>query len=145
MIPEAALAVALHLSPIHKAAVIPQAWRPFAACVLKRESGGTLNNPKSGLRARNQSGSSGSGRWQFLDTAWRVRGGLHWMVWQRLVDHGMPRPKAKRIRERLAATPIYLWRSEFQDAGFVAVVTASPNGWRHWSLAGSPCNRKAPR
>ena len=140
MIPEAALAVALYLSPIHKASLIPPAWQDFAECVSARES-------HHNYRAKNRS-SSASGRWQFLDGGggpgtWRQ--GLAWMVWQRLVDHGMAKAKAKRIRLHLQATPIAKWRPAFQDAGFVAVVTASPNGWRHWSLAGSPCNRKAPK
>ena len=117
----------VHASSIRRAATIPPRLRPWAACVLRRESGGTLADPTSGMGARNES-SSASGRWQFLDSQWRR--GLSYMVADRLRDHGVPRPTARVIRLHLAATPIHRWPAPYQDAGFVEVVERG--GAFHW-------------
>ena len=124
-----------HAAPVLAAATIPPTWRPFAACVLDRESGGTLTRPQSGVAARNPS-SSASGRWQFLDTSWRR--GLAYMVKDRLIRSGMPRAQARTVRQYLQATHISQWPGPFQDAGFAEVVERG--GWFHWSLPGSRCN-----
>lgn len=112
------------------AAVIPASMARFAECVSERESGGSYT-------ARNASGSSAQGRWQFLDRQWRH--GLSFMVRDRLVRFGMPRPEARKIREWLAAHEIAAWPGPYQDAGFVEVM--SRGGAHHWALAGSSCER----
>lgn len=122
---------------ITSAAVIPKKWRPFAACVVDRESGGNLKNVQSGVRARNPR-SSAQGRWQFLNNSWNEP--LSYMVSAELKDEGVPKSVAKDIRIYLQDTPIYKWHGYFQDIGFVAVVTEG--GWRHWS--GAYCNGKRP-
>ena len=129
-------AVILSATPYMGAAQIPHDWHTFAECVLDRESGATLDDPTSGLRAKNPR-SSASGRWQFLDNAWRH--GLAHMVAERLHDHGMPWREAKAERKKLRAKPIRYWPAWAQDAGFAAVID-TPNGWKHWHLPGSPCN-----
>ena len=119
------------------AAEIPTAWRPFADCVAKRESN---HNP----RARNPR-SSAQGKWQFLDQAWRVRGGIEWIVLRQLKKQGVSWEARKRIYWKLTNTRIQLWPEWAQDAAFVGVVTERTTGWRHWSLPGSKCQGLVPR
>lgn len=113
---------------VTKAAKVPSRWASFARCVSHRESKGsyTVRNPRS----------SAEGRWQFLDTQWRVNGGLHYMVAKRLRSFGMPAHVARDVRDYLKRTHIYRWPGPYQDAAFVAVVTAG--GARHWT--GHTCN-----
>ncbi len=120
------------------AARVPKKWRPFAACVLDRESGGTLDRVQSGVQARNPR-SSASGRWQFLNTSWNEP--LPYMIADRLKDRGVPKSVAKDIRIELQAKPIHKWHGYWQDIGFVAVVT--DGGWTHWS-GGAGCNSLTP-
>lgn len=127
----------VHASVVREAASIPSPWRPFAACVLDRESGGTLDRPYSGAGARNPS-SSAQGRWQFLDNSWRR--GLAYMTVHRLKDHGLPKPAAKTLREWLHDTPIAEWPAPYQDTGFVAVILSG--GSHHWN--GPGCNGLKP-
>lgn len=131
------LAAVLHLSAPQKvaaeAAVIPHSISAFASCVSKRES-------HHNYRARNPH-SSAQGRWQLLDRAWRSSAA--WMVRDRLIKFGMPKPEANRVRNMLTRTPIAKWRPVYQDAAFVAIVTAKRDGWRHWYLNGSRCNALA--
>lgn len=122
---------------IESAARVPKKWRPFARCVLDRESGGTLERKNSGEGARNPR-SSASGRWQFLDNNWRS--GLAHMVRERLVDHGMPKSHAKEVRMELKSKPINKWDGHWQDIGFVAVI--QEGGWYHWR--GHSCNGLRP-
>lgn len=124
----------VHASVIRQAARIPDRLRPWASCVLARESGGSLDRPYSGAGARNPS-SSASGRWQFLDTSWRH--GLAYMVAGRLKAHGMPRDDARQLRVWLHDTPIAEWPAPYQDIGFVAVVLSG--GQHHWN--GPGCGR----
>lgn len=137
MIESLALAGVLMAGPLTQAGTIPTPWQPFAACVSRRES-------NDNYKARNRS-SSAAGRWQFLDSAWRVRGGIEWIVSRQLKRAGVPSSQRKRIVVKLDRTPIHQWPAWAQDAAFVGVITERPNGWRHWYLAGSPCNRLAPR
>lgn len=129
-----------HASIIRTASIIPEVWRPWAACILDRESGGTLDRPYSGAGARNPT-SSAQGRWQFLDTAWRINGGLHHMVVKRLKAHGMPDWSAAQVRRYLRDTPIAEWPAPYQDIGFIAVILSG--GQHHWN--GPGCSGLAPR
>jgi len=122
-----------YVSVIRQAADIPDQWQRFADCVSDRESGGSYT-------ARNPS-SSAQGRWQFLDTSWRVNGGLHHMVVKRLRAHGLPDQAAVQLRRHLRDTPIAEWPGPYQDTGFVAVVLSG--GQHHWN--GPGCTGLAPR
>jgi len=139
------LAFALHTSPaminvptpMVKASVIPAAWSRFAECVSNRES-------NHSYRSENKS-SSAQGRWQFLDRAWRINGGIEWIVLKQLRKHGVPWAKQKKVYAQLTVTPIKRWPAWAQDAAFVGVVTSKEGmGWKHWYLAGSPCNTLVP-
>lgn len=117
-----------------RAAVIPGQWQRFAECVANRES---HHNP----HALNKS-SGAAGRYQFLP-AWRH--GLPYMVAERMVAHGYPKAKAKRIVRILQSVPINKWKAHYQDIGFIAAITSTEGmGWKHWYLAGSPCNSLVP-
>jgi hypothetical protein len=134
---ESLLAGVLLSAPTVQAGQIPAAWQPFARCVAQRESNGRLNarNPRS----------SAQGRWQFLDQAWRVDGGIEWIVSRQLRKVGMAwKDRAGWVR-RLDATPIYRWPAWAQDAAFVGVVTERSSGWRHWHHPGSRCNALVPK
>lgn len=127
------------VSAMRSAATIPPKWRPWAACVLDRESGGTLDRPQSGSGARNPK-SSASGRWQFLQSSWGR--GLPYMVRDQLVQHGYPKAQAHNVRRWLSTHPISQWPGQFQDMGFIEVVERG--GWHHWSLPGSRCQSLVP-
>ena len=126
--------------PVRRASQIPAWMRSWAGCVLARESGGTLDRPWSGAGARNPSpNSSAQGRWQLLDTAWRVNGGIHFIVARRLAAFGMPAPQVRAIRDYVRRTPIHRWPAPLQDIAFVQIVTEG--GARHW--AGPGCGLPA--
>lgn len=125
------------VSAVRDASRIPSAWRSFAACVLKRESGATLDRPQSGAGARNPS-SSASGRWQFLQGSWGRS--LPYMVADQLVDHGLPRAEARKVRKYLQGLPIHRWPGVYQDMGFIEVVQRG--GWAHWR--GATCDGLVP-
>lgn len=129
-----------HGSVVRDAAQFPASLRPFAACVLDRESGGSLDRRESGSGARNPA-SSAQGRWQFLDRLWRPS--LADQVAARLRDHGLPRPQVRQTRQWLQAHPIASWPGILQDIGFIEVV--SRGGASHWSLPGSRCQGMMPR
>ncbi len=112
----------VHASSIRRAATIPPRLRPWASCVSDRESSGSYT-------ARNPS-SSAQGRWQLLDRAWRVNGGIEYVVARRLTAFGVPRPTVKVIRQHLDRTPIYRWPAPFQDAAFLQIV--QEGGAHHW-------------
>lgn len=124
----------VHASVVRDAATIPRSLRPWAACVLDRESGGSLDDRSSGVGARNPS-SSASGRWQFLDRSWRD--GLAYMVRDRLVDHGLPHRQAREVRVWLQQRPISEWPGWYQDIGFLEVVQRG--GRHHWSGGSHSC------
>jgi len=136
MILETILAGVIATSPIDRVSHIPTAWQPFAACVSRRESNGRYQarNPKS----------SAQGRWQFLDNAWRVNGGIEWIVSRQLKKAGVSWKGRITWVRRLDATPIYRWPAWAQDAAFIGVVTERSTGWRHWYLSGSRCNGLVP-
>ena len=127
-----------HSRVVARASTVPSRWRPFAACVLHRESGGTLDRPQSGVGAVNGS-SSAAGRWQML-SPWQ-RGGSY-MVRERLVRFGLPKPAAKDVRVWLSAHHIHRWPGVFQDAAFIEAVERG--GWRHWAN-GDRCDGLVPR
>jgi hypothetical protein len=115
---------------------VPDHWRPFAACVLKRESGGNLVNTLSGSGARNPA-SSAQGRWQFLDRLWRES--LAGQVASRLRQHGMPVGVSYRSRNWMRQHQIADWPGVLQDVGFVEVLARG--GSSHWRLRGSRCEK----
>ena len=121
------------VSAIRDAATVPARWRSFAACVLRRESGATLDRPQSGVGARNPT-STAAGRWQFL-AAWRH--GLPYMVRDRLVRFGTSPDQARRVRIWLSAHPIDQWPGVYQDMGAFEVLERG--GSFHWRLPGSAC------
>lgn len=123
-----------HARVIQQAATVPAKWRGFAACVLSRESGGSLDRIQSGVGARNPS-SSASGRWQFLDSSWRR--GLSFMVRDRLIQFGMPRAQAKQVRLYLGSRPISQWHGYWQDIGFNEVIERG--GAFHWNGGSHSC------
>ena len=117
----------VHRSLVIEAATFPADMRGCASRILARESGGTLNDPTSGMGARNPS-SSASGRWQFLDTSWRRPLSFH--VRDRLVEFGMPVKDARDVRSYLEATHISQWPGVIQDVGFIETVERS--GYSPW-------------
>lgn len=122
------------ITAIAAAADLPAEWEPFQRCVAERES-------HSNYRSSNRS-SSAQGKYQFLDNSWRQGGA--WNVWKSLIAHGASKREANRIRRVLMQAPIKTWRGHYQEILFVSVVTSRDGmGWRHWFLAGSPCNRLA--
>jgi hypothetical protein len=127
----------LHAGPVAAASRIPNRWRPFAACVLHRESGATLDRPQSGAGALNPS-SSAAGRWQML-RPWQ-RGGSY-MARDRLVRFGMPSHVAREVRVWLGGHPIDQWPGVLQDT--VAIESLERGGWRHWAN-GDRCDGLVP-
>lgn len=120
---------------IASASAIPAEWQRFADCVATRES---HHNPKA-----LNSGSGAAGKWQFMP-AWRR--GLPHMVAERLASHGATPRLVRRLLASAKGLPINKWKEHYQDIGFVAAVTSKEGmGWRHWYLAGSPCNSMVPR
>lgn len=120
------------VSAVRQAGRVPARWRAYAACVLDRESGGSLDRQQSGAGAVNASGAAG--RWQFMP-AWRR--GLPYMVRDRLVRFGASKAQAHRVRLWLSAHPIQAWPGVYQDMGAWEVMERG--GALHWRLAGSPC------
>lgn len=123
-----------HSRVVQEAAEVPRSIRPWAECVVRRESGGTLDRIQSGVGARNPN-SSASGKFQFLDNSWRR--GLSFMVRDRLVEFGMPKREANKIRRYLASKPIYQWHGYYQTIGFVEVVDGG--GRHHWNGGSHSC------
>jgi hypothetical protein len=114
---------------IQRAATFPSSIIPKASCVIRRESGGNIHERQSGVRARN-SGSSAQGRWQFINNDWQHS--LPWHVRDRLVQFGMPKAEANKVRRFLDKRPIYQWNGWWQDIGFIETVV-DRNGWKHWN------------
>lgn len=131
---DATMAQVQNARAVAAASDIPDKWEPFQECVAKRES-------HSNYRSFNRS-SSAMGKYQFLDNSWRHGGA--WNVWKSLIRHGATRAEAKRVRLALMEAPIRKWRGVYQEILFAYVITSREGmGWRHWFLAGSPCNRLA--
>lgn len=128
LIGEALLASALYASAIDSAAVSPMP--KFTHCVAQRES---HHNPK----ARNPR-SSAQGKYQFLDRSWRD--GLAYMVRDRLIQFGMPKRQAMKIRVTLVRKEIAKWPEVMQDIGHAEVLERG--GWFHWRH-GDRCDRLA--
>lgn len=113
---------------VEAASIVPARWRPFARCLVARESHG---NPQ----ARNPH-SSAQGIAQWLDRSWRR--GLAHMIAQRLHEHGMPWPVARQLRNTLRGSEIATWPERLQWVGLAA--SLDDDNWRPWHLAGSRCN-----
>lgn len=129
-----------HAGVFRAASTIPGWLRPWAGCVLWRESKGTLDRPGSGAGAINTEGSSAQGRWQLLDRAWRVNGGIHYVVARRLKAFGMPAEQLRQVRQYAHTTPIHRWPAPLQDIAFIQIVTEG--GARHWD--GPGCHHLLP-
>ena len=124
---------------VREGSAVPARWQAFARCVLRRESGGVLDNKASRQDARNAS-SSASGRWQMLDASgWRDGGA--WLVYKRLRAVGFTKPDAHRVRLHLASRPIHTWNGHWQDMAFIQSVLEG--GWFHWRNGG-PCDQLVP-
>lgn len=64
------------------------------------------------------------------------------MVRDRLIDHGVPRKNAKRVRQHLGNRPIHEWSGWFQDILFIEAVERG-GALKHWGN-GDKCDRLAP-
>lgn len=124
------------VSVLREATTWPKRWRPWAACVLDRESGATLDRPQSGVGARNPS-SSAAGRWQML-SPWHHGG--PYMAADRLKRYGATKAQARKVREWMHDHPITRWPGLYQD--LVAIEAVDRGGWRHWT--GHTCNALVP-
>lgn len=136
---------AQNIAAARSARKIPPQWEAFTLCISERESGyGNDPDTSKSYRADNPSpSSSAQGRYQFLDSKWRSGGA--WNVWKRLVRSGFDEAKATFVRKKLQATPIKDWKPVWQDVLYAEVLLSGEGmGWRHWHLAGSPCNRLVP-
>jgi hypothetical protein len=110
-----------------------ESWRK---CVMWRES-------KYRYGARNKSGSSAAGAYQFLDHAWRKRSGsLPWMM------HAENKKRfgakhAAEILTVLRATPIERWGRPWQDQAFFTALNYNGpwSGKHHWNatVPGTGC------
>lgn len=119
---------------VQRASYVPAGIRGFAACVLRRESGGSLDRIQSGVGARNGS-SSAQGRWQFINNDWQHS--LPWMVRDRLIRFGMSKAQAKEVRIYLDAREIATWHGLWQDIGFLEVIERG--GRHHWDGGSYSC------
>jgi len=116
---------------VERAATFPAPIRSWAACVLERESGGSLHERQSGSGAMNTEGSGAQGRWQFLQS-WNHGG--PYMVRDRLVQFGLSPAQAREIREYLSGRPISQWHGYWQDILFIEV--NERGGSFHWDGPG---------
>jgi hypothetical protein len=122
-----------HANAVIRAATVPNRWHSFAACVLDRESGGTLDRWQSGVGALNASGAAG--RWQFMPN-WRH--GLPYMIRDRLIQFGMPKKEAAKVRVYLSKLYyIHKYPGVYQDIGFNEVVERG--GSFHWNGGSHSC------
>lgn len=79
-----------------------------------------------------------------MDASWRNGGA--WNVWKRLIRYGYSKEIALKVRERLMGTPIRYWKPVYQDVLYAEVILSGDGkGWKHWYLAGSPCNSMVPK
>jgi hypothetical protein len=109
---------------------------PFRECVMWRES-------RHRYGARNKSGSSAAGAYQFLDNTWRKRSGsLPWMMHaENKKVYGTA--QAKRILNVLRAAPIERWGRAWQDQAFFTALNYNGmwSGKKHWNatVPGTGC------
>jgi len=118
---------------VRAAATPPRGWAAFAACVEHRESKG-----HPGIL--NHEGSGAAGLFQFMPD-WRH--GAPFIVRERLIQFGLPKPIARQVRIHLTRlSRIERWPALYQRIAFAEVI--EDGGWRHWSLRGSHCNTLVP-
>jgi muramidase (phage lysozyme) len=94
-----------------------------------------LERRQSGVAARNGE-SSAQGRWQFINNDWQHS--LPWHVRDRLVQFGMPKAQANKVRRYLDRREIATWHGLWQDIGFIETVM-DRDGWHHWSGGSRSC------
>jgi hypothetical protein len=108
----------------------------FRKCVMMRESSYRYG-------ARNRSGSSAAGAYQFLDNAWRKNSGsLPWMMHaENKKVYGSA--EAKKILRVLKSTPIERWGRAWQDQAFFTALNFNGawSGKKHWNatVPGTGC------
>lgn len=135
VIAEAALAAVLMYGAddVVPPLAVDDATAAFRDCVADRES-------RFDHTAVSRTGKY-RGKYQFSDAL--KRGATwHMLPWLREWH-----PDAKRYAAQLRRTPMNRWPEVMQDAAFV--FTLHHDGvrwveWRHWFLAGSPCNDLVP-
>ena len=116
------------------AAVLPERWRAFGACVEARES---HSNP----RAVNAS-SGAAGIFQLMPN-WRH--GAPYVLARALKAHGASAAYARSVRLSLPER-IERWPERYQRAVFAQVLAEGGRAaaLRHWGLAGSRCDGLVP-
>jgi hypothetical protein len=123
------------VSAVRGASTVPPRLVRWASCVLDRESGGTFDRRQSGAGALNGGGSGAAGRWQFMP-AWR--NGLPYMIRDRLIQFGMPKAQARKVRLYLSDLHyINKYPGLYQDIAMLEVVERG--GAFHWD--GHTCGR----
>jgi hypothetical protein len=123
------------VSAVRDASAVPSSLVRWASCVLDRESGGTFDRRQSGAGALNGGGSGAAGRWQFTPD-WRH--GLPYMIKDRLVQFGMPKAQARKVRVYLSDLRyIDRYPGIYQDIAMLEVVERG--GAFHWD--GHTCGR----
>lgn len=124
----------IHAGLVRLAATPPRGWSAFAACVEQRESKG-----HAGIL--NHEGSGAAGLFQFMPD-WRH--GAPFIVRERLIQFGIPKPLARQVRIHLTRIGrIEAWPAIYQRIAFAEVL--EDGGWRHWSLTGSRCDSLVPK
>lgn len=120
-------------SALRQAVTPPKGWEAFARCVEDRESGGNAGILNAG-------GSGAAGLFQFMP-AWR--NGLPYIVRERLVQFGMDKATARKVRVHLSSLGrIEKYPAVYQRIAFAEVL--EDGEWEHWALAGSKCQGLVP-
>lgn len=115
------------VSAVREAIVPPRGYADFAACVEDRESGGQAH-------VLNHGGSGAQGLFQFMPS-WNHGG--PYMVRDRLVQFGLGKAQARKVRVWLSARPIHRWPAPYQRILFAEAVERG-GALKHWS--GHTCN-----
>lgn len=118
---------------VRQAVTPPKGWEAFARCVEWRESKGNAG-------ILNAQGSGAAGLFQFMPN-WRH--GLPYIVRERLVQFGMDKATARKVRVHLSGLKrIERYPAVYQRIAFAEVL--EDGEWEHWALAGSKCQGLVP-